>query len=312
MTAASTPDASVFPAGRPTAVPDASARLIANPLYLAPAFLLLAAFFLLPALATFIISLTDWTLGGRTFSFVGLQTYRDLLASDDFHISLANTLKLNLFVIPTSFIVALLLALAIHSSAKSAPFWQTVYFLPVTTTLVAMAFVWQWVLHPEIGVVTWLLTQMGFEPVNWLNDPSIVLYAIGFISVWQLVGYYMVLFLAGLMAIPRSLYEAAEIDGARNGLDRFLHVTWPMLGPTALFVFIITVIKSFQIFDVVRVLTRGGPNKASEIILHTMYQEGFVFFRMGRAAAIATLFFIVMLALTLWQMRVLDRRVHYG
>jgi len=299
-------------ASRPAAARHAAEPLVANPGYLLPAFALLIVFFLLPAVATFAISLTDWTLGGRAFSFVGLQTYRDLMGSADFHISLANTLKLNLFVIPASFITALLLALAIHNAAKAAPLWQTVYFLPVTTTLVAMAFVWQWVLHPEIGIVVWLLTRIGLQPVNWLNDPDIVLYTIGFISVWQLVGYYTVLFLAGLLSIPRTLYEAAEVDGARGSLDRFLHVTWPMLGPTGLFVFIITVIKSFQIFDVVRVLTRGGPNKASEIILHTMYQEGFVFFRMGRASAIATMFFLVMLALTLWQMRLLDRRVHYG
>jgi multiple sugar transport system permease protein len=295
-----------------TVLHESSPPLIAKPLYLAPAFTLLAVFFLIPALATFVISLTDWTLGAKTLSFVGLENYRALFASDDFRLSLINTLKLNLFVIPASFVLALLLALAIHGTLKAAPLWQTIYFLPVTTTLVAMAFVWQWVLHPEFGPVAWLLARFGAPQINWLNDPNLVLYTIGFISLWQLVGYYTVLFLAGLLAIPRALHEAAAIDGARHGIDRFLHVTWPMLGPTALFVFIVTVIKSFQIFDVVRVLTKGGPNKASEIVLHTLYQEGFVFFRTGHAAAIATLFFAVMLGLTLWQMRVLDKRVHYS
>jgi len=296
----------------PSAARRTSAPLIAKPFYLAPAFALLAVFFLLPALATLAISFTDWTLGGRTVGFVGVENYYALLASEDFQVSLANTLKLNAVVIPASFIVALVLALAIYDASRTAALWQTVYFLPVTTTLVAMAFVWQWVLHPEFGVVAFVLARIGAPPVNWLNDPDLVLYTIAFISLWQLTGYYMVLFLAGLLGIPRALYEAAEMDGARRALDRFLHVTWPMLGPTALFVLIVTVIKSFQIFDVVRVLTKGGPNKASEIILHTLYQEGFVFFRTGRAAAIATLFFLVMLVLTLWQMRVLDRRVHYG
>jgi multiple sugar transport system permease protein len=296
----------------PVSARQPSLPFISKPFYLAPAFALLAIFFVLPALATLVISFTDWTLGAKKLAFVGVENYRELLAGDYFRLSLANTLKLNAFIIPASFVLALGLALAIHSTTRTAPLWQTVYFLPVTTTLVAMAFVWQWVLHPEFGVVAWVLGRLGAPPVNWLNDPSLVLYTIGFISLWQLVGYYMVLFLAGLLTIPPALYEAAEMDGARGALDRFLHVTWPMLGPTALFVFIVTVIKSFQIFDVVRVLTKGGPNKASEIILHTLYQEGFVFFRTGRAAAIATLFFLVMLALTLWQMRVLDRRVHYG
>lgn len=299
-------------AGAPALARHPSLPLITKPFYLVPAFALLAIFFLLPALATLAISFTDWTLGAKTLAFVGVHNYDALLASEDFRLSLANTLKLNAFVIPASFILALVLALAIHTTRGTAALWQTVYFLPVTTTLVAMAFVWQWVLHPEFGIVAWILVRLGVPPVNLLNDPDLVLYTIGFISLWQLVGYYTVLFLAGLLAIPRSLYEAAEMDGARSALDRFLHVTWPMLGSTALFVLIVTVIKSFQIFDVVRVLTKGGPNKASEIILHTLYQEGFVFFRTGRAAAIATLFFVAMLVLTLWQMRVFDRRVHYG
>jgi len=286
--------------------------LIVNPAYLSPAMAVLLVFFILPTFATIALSFTDWRLGAGSLSFVGLDNYRTLLSSSDFADTLWNTLKLNLFVIPTSFLMALLLALAIHSQARLAPFWQTVYFLPVTSTLVAMAIVWQWVLHPQVGMVAWALRQFGLEPINWLNDPELVLYTIGFISMWQLVGYYMVLFLAGLLAIPRHLYEAAEMDGARTGLDRFVHVTWPMLGPTALFVLIITIIKSLQIFDVVRVLTEGGPNGASEIVLHTLYQEGFIYFRTGIAAAIATLFFLVMLALTLYQMRVFDRRVHYG
>ncbi|MCO6387091.1 carbohydrate ABC transporter permease [Aliihoeflea sp. 40Bstr573] len=288
------------------------APILANAAYLIPAIVALLAFFILPTFVTIGLSFTDWRLGARSLSFVGLDNYRDLLASGAFNDTLWNTLKLNLFVIPTSFLTALLLALAIHSQTRLAAFWQTVFFLPVTSTLVAMAIVWQWVLHPQVGMAAWVLRQLGLNPINWLNDPDLVLYTIGFISMWQLVGYYMVLFLAGLLAIPRHLYEAAQMDGARSGLDRFVHVTWPMLGPTALFVLIITIIKSLQIFDVVRVLTKGGPNGASEIILHTLYQEGFIYFRTGIAAAIATLFFLVMLALTLYQMRVFDRRVHYS
>lgn len=286
--------------------------LLSNPLYLLPAFFCLTVFFVVPTICTIAISFTDWTLGASSFTFTGTANYEALAASSDFRLSLANTLKLNLFVIPLSFVLALLLALGITSAGRWAPLWQTVYFLPVTSTLVAMAVVWQWVLHPEVGIVASVVAKLGMVSPNWLNDPNLVLYTLGFITIWQLVGYYMVLFIAGLLSIPRSLYEAAEVDGARTGLDRFVHITWPMLGPTSLFVFIITVIKSFQIFDVVQVLTRGGPNKASEIVLHTLYQEAFVFLRTGRGAAIATLFFLVMLLLTVWQMRVLDRRVHYG
>jgi multiple sugar transport system permease protein len=300
-------------AGR-RAAPDrrtAAEPMIAKPLYLAPAFLLLVVFFIAPAAATVAISLTDWRLGNASLAFIGLENYRALLASPDFHKSIVNTLKLNLFVVPVSFGLALAIALAIRSAGRLAGFWTAAYFLPVTSTLVAMAVVWQWLLHPEVGVAAALFRAVGWTPVNWLNDQDVVLFTIGAISVWQLLGYYVVLFLAGLATIPASLYEAARIDGARGPWDRFRHVTWPMLGPTSLFVLIIALIKSFQIFDVVKVLTRGGPDKASEIILHSLYLEGFSFFRTGTASAIATLFFAVMLALTLTQVRLLERRVHY-
>lgn len=299
------------PAGRAKARQAAAEPLIAKPLYLLPAFLVLAVFFIVPAAATVVISFTDWQLGRTEFSFAGVANYLRLFGSDDFRTSIANTLWLNLAVVPASFVISLALALAISSVSRGAGFWQTVYFIPVTSNLVAMAVVWDYLLHPKLGFVAQLFLTMGLEPVNWLNDRAVVLYTVGFISMWQLIGYYTVLFLAGLLNIPRVLYEAARVDGASSAWDRFANITWPMLGPTSLFVFIITVIKSFQIFDVVKVLTKGGPDKASEIILHTLFQEGFIFFRMGMAASIATIFFAVMLLLTLYQMRIFERFVHY-
>lgn len=283
---------------------------LAGGAYLAPASLSLLVFALLPALAVVAISVTDWTPGGRA-TFAGLANYRALAASADFRTSVTNTLLLNAMVVPASFVGALALALAITSLERGRAFWQALYFLPVTSNLVAMAVVWDYLLHPQLGFVARLSMAAGLEPLNWLNDRRLVLVTVGVISTWQLLGYYLVLFVAGLVNIPPALYEAARVDGARTAVDRFLHVTWPMLGPTALFVFVVTVIKSFQQFDVVKTLTEGGPDKASEILLHTLYQEGFVFFRMGLAASIATIFFAVMLVLTLLQMRALERRVHY-
>jgi len=285
--------------------------LLANSLYLLPAFTLLLILYVIPALMTIVLGFTDWQLGSPNINFIGFENFVELFTAENYRKSLLNTLKLNLFVVPISFFLALALALTINSLTRFVTFWQTVYFLPVTTTLVAMSVVWEWILHPQFGIVTKLLISLGREPINWLNDQNMVLYTIGFISIWQLVGYYMVLFIAGLSNIPKSLYEAARLDGARSPWERFIHVTWPMLGPTSLFVFIITMIKSFQIFDAVKVLTQGGPNKASEIMLYTIYSEGFQFFRTGLAAAIATLFFAVMLLLTLYQMRAFEKYVHY-
>jgi len=139
-----------------------------------------------------------------------------------------------------------------------------------------------------------------------------VLWTLSIIGVWESAGFNMVLFLAGLTAIPRDLYAAAEVDGARSPLSRFLTVTWPLLGPTTLFVVTVTTIRSLRVFDTVATLTQGGPNKASEVLLYTMYTEGFSFFRMGYSAAITVVFLLAVLLLMLVQARVLDRRVHYG
>ena len=284
---------------------------LVHPLYLLPAFFLLLVFFVVPALTTIGISFTDWQLGSSSIERIGLENYKELFTDEVYRESLINTLKLDLFVVPVSFFLALGLALAINGLNRFQGFWQTVYFLPVTTTLVAMAQVWSWILHPQFGMVAQLFKLFGLTPINWLNDQSVVLYTIGFISIWQLVGYYTVLFIAGLLNVPKDLYEAALIDGARSPWDRFCHVTWPMLGPTSLFIFIITIIKSSQIFDTVKVLTKGGPNNASEILLYTLYSEGFEFFRTGLASAIATLFLAIMLLLTMYQMRVFEKYVHY-
>lgn len=284
---------------------------LTQPLYLLPAFFLLLVFFVVPALTTIGISFTDWQLGSSSIELIGLANYKELFTDEVYRKSLINTLKLDLFVVPVSFFLALGLALAINGLNRFQGFWQTVYFLPVTTTLVAMAQVWSWILHPQFGMMAQLFKLFGLTPINWLNDQSVVLYTIGFISIWQLVGYYTVLFIAGLLNVPKDLYEAALIDGARSPWDKFCHVTWPMLGPTSLFIFIITIIKSSQIFDTVKVLTQGGPNNASEILLYTLYSEGFEFFRTGLASAIATLFFAIMLLLTLYQMRVFEKYVHY-
>ena len=286
---------------------------LACPLFIVPALVALLMFFLLPALATVAASFTDWSLGQQGGTWVGLKNYLHLFSDPDFLKSVRNTLVLTALVVPVSFFLALGLALAVRSTGKAGKVWQTVYFLPVTASLVAMSVVWQWVLHPEVGIVAWLLSLFGVaQKINWLNDAQIVLFTLAFITIWQMTGYYMVLFLSGLVQIPPSVYEAARIDGARGAWPRFWHITWPLLAPTSFFVLIICIIKTFQIFDIVKVLTRGGPEKASEILLYTMYQEGFSFFRTGVAASIATLYLVVMLLLTLWQKWVIDRRINYG
>lgn len=287
---------------------------LANPFMLSPAVGCLLLFFILPMIATVVVSFTDWQLGGQDeVHFVGLKNYLDLWTSEEFRKSVRNTFFMTAVVVPTSFVLALALALAIRASGRLAQLWQTIYFLPVTASLVAMAVVWQWILHPEVGFVEVILTHLGVtENINLLNDPDYVLWTLSFITVWQMAGYFMILFLTGLVQIPPELYDAAKVDGANTPLALFSNITWPLLGPTSFFIVILTIIKTFQVFDIVKVLTRGGPEKASEILLYTMYQEGFSFFRMGTAAAVAAMYLAVMLVLTWLQTHFIGRRIHYG
>ncbi len=174
-----------------------------------------------------------------------------------------------------------------------------------------MALAWQMLLHPSIGLLNAGLTRFGLPRQDLLSDRGLVIYTLAAIGIWQTIGYNMVLFLAGLSAIPQHLYEAAEIDGADRPWERFWTVTWPMLGPTTLFVAVITATQAFRVFETVATLTDGGPAFASDTLVYAIYREGFVYFKAGYASAITMVFFAFVLALTLLQFRILERRVHY-
>lgn len=265
-----------------------------------------------PALAVICLSLTDWTFGAPTIRFVGLENYSEMVGDTVFWTSLWNTLLYVAFVVPVSVALGLGAALLIETGASLRGFYRAVYFLPVTSTLLAMALVFQFAFHPTVGLVNQVFSAIGLPTTDWLKNPATALYALGVIGIWQNLGLNMVLFLAGLKAVPRDLYEAAAVDGADGAWERFRRVTWPMLGPAFVFVVTITAIRSFQIFDTVAVLTDGGPNKATSVLLYQMYQEGFSFLRSAYAAAITCVFLGFVLFITLLQVKVLERRAHYG
>ena len=277
-----------------------------------PATLLLLLFLLGPAVAVVLLSLTDWQFGAPSLSFVGLGNFEAMAASRVFWRSLANTMLYVGIVVPVSVLLGLAAALLIEAGQALRAFYRAAYFLPVTSTLIAMAIVWEFMLHPSVGLVNLLLGAIGVEPRDWLQDASTALPTLAAIGVWQALGLNMVLFIAGLQSIPRVLYEALEIDGARSAWDRFRLVTWPMLGPVTLFVVTITAIRAFQVFDTVAVLTDGGPNKATEVLLYSIYQEGFSFLRAGYGAALTVVFLAFVLLLTLVQIRWSERHVHYA
>lgn len=278
---------------------------------ISPAILLMTLLLLGPVAVVLFMSLTDYQLGASSWGFVGLGNYRELLADRVFWRSLTNTLLYVAFVVPASAALGLGIALLIEAGGSLRAFYRSVFFVPVMATLIAMAISWEYMLHPQFGLINLMLKAVGLPARGWLSDPSLVLPTLAVIGVWQLFGFNMVLFLAGLVSIPKHLYEAAEMDGARSAWSRFRLVTWPMLGPVTMFVVLISAIRSFQVFDTVHVLTKGGPSKASEVLLYTMYSEGFEFFRSGIAAAIAVVFLAFVLVLTLVKAGLIEKKVHY-
>ncbi|OKL43349.1 carbohydrate ABC transporter permease [Pseudovibrio exalbescens] len=280
-----------------------------------PATLAMVVFIFLPVAIVAMLSLTDYQFGATTFSWIGLENYQKLFSSTLGRKAITNTLIYVAVVIPGSVVLGLLVALGLHRMNHWAPrlsnVFRTVYFLPVAATLVAMSVAWQMVLHPSLGVVNQGLVAVNLPPQNWLGDRGLVLYTLSIIGIWQTVGYNMVLFLAGLLAIPDELYDAAEVDGAGSPWSSFWTVTWPMLGPTTLFVMVITAANAFRVFETVATLTKGGPAFASDTLVYALYREGFVYFKAGYSSAITIVFFAILLVLTLLQFRVVERKVHY-
>ncbi len=279
---------------------------------LLPAMALMTVLLIGPVVAVLAMSLTDYQLGAPSWSFIGLENYLELYGDRVFWTSLINTLVYVAIVVPASMALGLGIALLIESGTSLRAFYRSIFFIPVMATLIAMAISWEYMLHPQFGLINLTLKSLGLPAQAWLTNPELALPTIAAIGVWQLFGFNMVMFLAGLVSIPPHLYEAAVMDGARSAWLRFWLVTWPMLGPVTMFVAIISAIRSFQVFDTVHVLTKGGPSKATEVLLYSMYSEGFEFFRSGHAAAIAVVFLAFVLLLTILKARVIEKKVHYA
>ena len=276
-------------------------------LFVGPALLLIFVFFFLPVAASLLLSLTDFDIyavgDASNARFIGAANYSRLFHSAEFWSALKNTFIFALVGGPLT--VGASLAAALLVNAKAARFrglFRTVYFIPFVTTLVAVSVVWRYLYHPQYGLIDYALARVGVHGPDWLGDPHWALPAIILMSVWKNFGYNMLIFVAGLQSIPTELYEAATIDGA-GPVRRFWSVTLPMLGPTLLFVAVITMIGYFQLFAEPYVMTQGGPLGSTTSVVLLMYQEGFRWWRMGYAAALAFVLFGVMLLWTLVQAR---------
>jgi multiple sugar transport system permease protein len=276
--------------------------------FLAPALILIGGFFFLPVVASLLLSFTDFDIyaiaDSANVRLLGLRNYSDLISSPMFWTALKNTFYFVLVGGPLTVLVSLGAALLVNARlVRFKSFFRTLYFAPFVTTLVAVAIVWRYLYHPRYGLLNYALGAVGIDPVDWLGDPRWAMPAIILLAVWKNFGYHMLIFIAGLQAIPEELYEAAYLDGA-GAWRRFRHITLPMLGPTLVFVGLITMIGFFQLFAEPYVMTQGGPLRSTTSLVLLMYEEGFRWWRMGYAAAVAFVLFLVILAAMLIQRRV--------
>ena len=282
-------------------------------LFLAPALALIGVFFVLPVIAGFLLSFTDfdiYSIGDpRVARLIGVANYRDVLSDAEFWNALRNTLVYVLLGAPLAVLASLGAALLVNAPRLLARgVFRVVFFTPVVTTLVAVAIVWRYLYHPRYGLFDWTLAHLGLPAIDWLGDPHWAMPAIIALAVWKNFGYNMLIFVAALQAIPAELNEAAELDGA-GAWQRFRYVTMPALRPAMLFVTVMTVLANFQLFAEPYVMTQGGPLHSTVSLVMLMYEQGFRWWRMGRAAAIAFLLFMLMLAATRIQLRLQRERI---
>ncbi len=304
-------------------------------LYILPALIIVVCFRTIPILASFTASFADYDIGGF-HGFLGFSNYERMFTDARFWNSVSNTVFFVLGVVPAGIAIPLVLAMLLRGELRGKAIYRTIYFLPVVTSAVAVSVVWTWLFKPEAGPINGVIIALGGDPLMWLREPrgifemilsplgikpegifagpSLALVSLMIVSVWKSIGYNTVLFLAGLENIPKTYYEAANLDGAGKW-GSFRHVTWPLLSPTTFYVLIMSTIASFQTFALVYVMTPppgGGPLGTTNVIVFYLFQKAFDRFDIGYASAISVFLFIVLLGLTIIQRRVGERRVHYS
>ena len=283
--------------------------------FVAPALIAIAVFFAVPVFSALLLSLTDFDIYAladiANVRFVGLQNYERLLGNPLFWTAMKNTGLFAVLGVPLSIATSLAAAVMLNARVvKWRPLWRVIFFAPFVTTLVATAVLWNYLLHTRYGVINWAMTSLGLPTVDWLGDPSTSIPAILMFVVWKSFGYNMLIFLAVLQTVPDDLYEAARIDGA-GPWKSFLNVTLPAIGPTLLLVSIISVAGFFQLFAEPYVMTQGGPAQSTVTVLYFMYEEGFKWWNLGSASAVAFILFLCILAVTLVQLAVARRMGAY-
>lgn len=269
-------------------------------LFILPSGVALSIFYLFSIGFSFYVSLYDWMI--KRGSFIGIGNYMIALTSPDFWNAVKNTVLFTFLTVGMQLILGLITALLLNRSLRGKTLFRAVFFLPCIIPSVILGIIWRWMYSPQYGLVNFFLQLLRLNPLGWLRDPTWALPALIFMSVWQWIGYHMIIYLAGLQGIPEQLYEAAKIDGA-TGWSCFRHITWPLLRPATMFLVIVSIINTFQIFDQVYVMTGGGPMGNTSVLVYYLWKEAFHFFKLGYASAVAWLVFLMIFAFTLFQLK---------
>ncbi len=270
-------------------------------LFLLPYLIGLFVFILGPFLASFIISFKKWDLFTPP-SFVGFLNYTRLIHDPLFWKSLLNTFYFAFTAVPGGIAIALFFAILMNNNLRGIKFFRALYFMPVFTPMIAVAMVWNWLYEPQYGLINTLLSYIGINGPDWLGSEKWAMLSIVIMSIWKGFGYSMIIYLAALQDIPQAYYEVADIEGA-TPIQKFTHVTFPLLTPITFFLVVMNIITSMQVFDQMYVMTRGGPNDATLTVVYYLYKNGFVYFKMGYASSIAWALFFITFIFTLIQLK---------
>lgn len=276
-----------------------------------PSFIFLFIFTIFPILQSIYMSFFIEKIGMVEPVFNGLGNYKDLMKDEVFLKVIKNNIIFTLTTVPISMFLALMFAIFLNSKLKGIGFLRTCFFYPTLIPMIAVANIWLFMYTPEFGILNKLLNLLGIKGLNWLGDESIVMLSMIVMNIWKEAGYLMIFYLAGLQNIPSHLYESARIDGA-NRLQMFRDITIPMLGPTSLFVFIISTTNSFKMVDHLEIMTQGGPNNSSNLLLYYIYEVAFKYWDSGRAATLTVVMLMIMLSIAIFRFFKTDKNIHYS
>ncbi|MDR6548980.1 sn-glycerol 3-phosphate transport system permease protein [Paenibacillus qinlingensis] len=278
--------------------------------FLSPSLLLFAVFLFYPLIQTFYLSLHETDPRGRVASFVGFDNFTAIFTSERFYQSLGVTGLFTLLTVPTVIVIALILAALTHNQLKGMRIFQFIFSLPVVLSVGTSAVIWMMLFHPSVGMLNYLLEQVGLARVAWLTDPRWALLSVSMMTVWMNLGFTYIVLLSGLQGVPDEIYDSAKIDGS-GPIRTFIQIVLPLLSPTVFFVTIVSIIGAFQSFGQIHILTKGGPVNSTDVLVYTLYQDAFINFRFGTGSAQALVLFTIILIFTVIQFKVFEKKVHY-